>query len=487
MAERYISFSSGFIQAEGDAEGHPNEMKFRGVLVKLDVPSDRPPNGSEGHRILLPKDVAQNKLKTLIGMGLNYDPDLDAHAPRRKVGVVQNAYIQGNDLWVEGVIWKHDFPEAQKDLKRTGLGMSMEVNQVQIKDCAAKIWEIENLCFLGGTILRKDAAAYHDTRAIAAARADVIERRNMSTTKKQTAKTPGSNGRSPGNGNNVIDINRVARVAAKEVAASTEKGTEEILNVLNAQTPILASIAASLETLKLSNGVTAAKGKSAQAADDDDDDEMTAKGKGTQASRNDDDDDDDDNCDDDDDDDDMDASQAIDDANNGNLPVLDDNDDDDEGKPGHINENIDQTGKGSNTTVDDKVGKTVSRAVSSAREKILSQQVLELQKQLKTSSRRTDQLEAKLSKVGTQVQAAAADTTRRSAALPADITALLSKANVDGRELQASGNKLTVDQADGILAAFEQSTNVKLDAVKRIQIKNQLSETGLLDDGRISR
>jgi hypothetical protein len=248
-----------------------------------------------------------------------------------------------------------------------------------------------------------------------------------------------------------------------------------------------------LETLKLTAGTTEKVAKPAE----------TTTGKTVTSKASDDDMDDDDcdcdpddpDCDCDDEDDDMDAN-ASDDANNGDLPVLDEDEDDDTGKPGHLADDVDQTGgdKGSNTTVDDKVGKTVNRAVTSAREGVLRSKVQKLSSQLKASRQELQSrdeaiasLQKQVKKVSQQVQAAADQTSRRSVTLPNDVAVLLSKANVDGKEMLASGSKLSTEQSDGILAAFEASTGVKLDPVKRIQFKNQLQETGLLDDGRISR
>ena len=149
---RQLEMLLGSININAD-QTHPNKMRFRGVLVRLDEPSTRPPNGADGHRIFVPTDVAQKRLLTLVGMGLNYAEDLDGHAQRRKVGVIQRAYIKGKDLWVEGIVWKHDFPEAQSDLKQRNLGMSMEIGQVEVDDTQADVWVLNDFYFLGATIL----------------------------------------------------------------------------------------------------------------------------------------------------------------------------------------------------------------------------------------------------------------------------------------------------------------------------------------------
>src|ERR1017187_3799529 len=163
---------------EADAQ-HPNKLKFKGVLVRLDEASSKPPNGAAGHRIFVSTEVAKKRLGSLIGMGLNYAPDLDSHAQQRKVGVITKAWIDGKDLRVEGHVWKHDFPKAEKDLKQTGLGMSMELGDVRVDDPHADVWALDDFQFLGATILWRDSAAYNRTQAIAAR----AERRDSMATK----------------------------------------------------------------------------------------------------------------------------------------------------------------------------------------------------------------------------------------------------------------------------------------------------------------
>src|SRR5271168_3017079 len=77
---------------------HPNKMPFVGTLLILDEPSNKPPHGSEGHRIYVSTETAKKRLKSIIGTGLNYAPDLEGHAVRRKVGVITGAWIDGKEL-----------------------------------------------------------------------------------------------------------------------------------------------------------------------------------------------------------------------------------------------------------------------------------------------------------------------------------------------------------------------------------------------------
>jgi hypothetical protein len=54
--------------------GHPNREQFRGVLTLVDTPSDKPPAGSRGHRVVLTRTAAERALPSLLGMGLDYSP-----------------------------------------------------------------------------------------------------------------------------------------------------------------------------------------------------------------------------------------------------------------------------------------------------------------------------------------------------------------------------------------------------------------------------
>lgn len=167
FATSSMSISAGalvtFAQVN-EKEDHVNRLPFKGVLLVLDTASTKPPHGSRGHKIYVPKKVAQEKLDGLIGMAINYAPGgLDAHETRHKVGVITKAWIKGNQVWVSGFCWKKDFPEAMRDLKHRGLGMSMELADVYVRDEDEPVWHLEDFEFTGATILLKSAAAYYDT------------------------------------------------------------------------------------------------------------------------------------------------------------------------------------------------------------------------------------------------------------------------------------------------------------------------------------
>jgi hypothetical protein len=146
---------------------HPNRQPFHGVLTLVDVPSDRPPVGARGHRVVLTRAAAEGALASLLGMALDYSPSLDRHDSRRKVGIITRAEVLGRQLELGGYLFAKDFPEIVEKLgdrkAHADLGMSYEITDARIADMRAQIWTLTKVTFTGAAILRRDKAAYQDT------------------------------------------------------------------------------------------------------------------------------------------------------------------------------------------------------------------------------------------------------------------------------------------------------------------------------------
>lgn len=147
---------------------HPNRQPFHGVLTQVDLPSDRPPAGARGHRVVLTRAAAEGALASLLGMALDYSPSLDRHDSRRKVGIITHAEVLGKQLELGGYLFAKDFPEIVAKLAHgvkagAGLGMSYEITDARIADMRAQIWTLTKVTFTGAAILRRDKAAYQDT------------------------------------------------------------------------------------------------------------------------------------------------------------------------------------------------------------------------------------------------------------------------------------------------------------------------------------
>jgi hypothetical protein len=157
-----------------EVAGHPNRAPFRGVLTVVDMPSDKPPAGARGHRVLLTRAAAEAALPSLLGMGLDYAPSLDRHDARRKVGVITRAEIVGRNLELGGYLFAKDFPEIVREIEmaaesgngmgpRAALGMSYEIADARVMDVRANVWTLTSVTFTGAAILRRDRAAYRET------------------------------------------------------------------------------------------------------------------------------------------------------------------------------------------------------------------------------------------------------------------------------------------------------------------------------------
>jgi len=103
-----------------EVKGHPNRAGFRGVLTVVDMPSQRPPSGSKGRRVVLTRAAAEAALPTLLGMALDYAPSFDRHDQRRKVGVITSAEIVGRNLEVGGFLYAKDFPDIVEEIAKWG-------------------------------------------------------------------------------------------------------------------------------------------------------------------------------------------------------------------------------------------------------------------------------------------------------------------------------------------------------------------------------
>ena len=157
-------------------EDHPNRMPFRGVLTRVDQPSDSAPGGSGGRLINVQGRAAERALASLLGMGVNYTTAFDGHDVQAKVGVITAATLEGNAIVIEGFIYAADFPEVAASIKaqKDQLGFSFEAQQIYVADPRADVLDITALTFTGAAILLKDKAAYRSTSIAANADEEIM-------------------------------------------------------------------------------------------------------------------------------------------------------------------------------------------------------------------------------------------------------------------------------------------------------------------------
>jgi hypothetical protein len=149
-----------------EVAGHPNRVPFEGVLTLVDEPSNRPPSGARGHRVILTRAAALAALPSLLGMAVDYTPGWDGHDARRKCGIITDAEVEGSRLEVSGYLFGKDFPEVEERLRRGGadtMGMSYELADAHVADMNAAVWSLTRATFTGAAILLREKAAYRNT------------------------------------------------------------------------------------------------------------------------------------------------------------------------------------------------------------------------------------------------------------------------------------------------------------------------------------
>lgn len=151
-----------------EVHGHPNRLPFEGVLTLVDTPSDKPPSGSRGHRVLLTRPAAEAALPSLLGMAVGYKTGWDGHDARQKCGIITAAELDGRKLLVSGFVFARDFPEFGPEMEQAlttegTMGMSYELADAHVADMRASIWTLTRATFTGAAILLRDKAAYRGT------------------------------------------------------------------------------------------------------------------------------------------------------------------------------------------------------------------------------------------------------------------------------------------------------------------------------------
>jgi hypothetical protein len=523
-----------------DKSDNPNHLPFTGTLLLVDVASDKPPHGSEGHRIYVSSNAAKRAIIDLPGQAVNYQPDgLNAHASRHKVGVITKAWMEGSKVKVSGFIWVHDFPEAKILKNRSDLGMSMELANVYVKDEDADVWNLEKFDFTGGTILKKSAAAYTKTD-LAAVAAAAEEKRGASMAKhsdekkhRKVAAAHKDTGQDPNlalvvqalSGSLGPAMERAMGPVVTEIKASGQRfedGLEEIRGHLYTMQAAAQNNDEDEDDDEIVVHAARHEDASASASEEEEEaEEMEAsasssgsasmaaarkKGGGV------------DNFGDDDD-----SSSSASASDSSMEAALEDMGlEDASEEPGEVNTKGNQKGdvnKGRKTTVTDpptqgehfkgnvakgrlhsaadrggKVKKNTRHVTTSSIQAAamigdLQASVRQIRRQLKAQSAEHEVTVGKLRKKLSRVQAQAArfaELEGRHSRMSAELVNLGDKVGVDFNEARVGGQKFSVRAFDSILAAAEQS-GVILNPQQRIAMKMLADQEGLLDEGVVNR
>lgn len=142
---------------------HPNKRSFTGVLTRLDLPSDKAPGGSDGHRVLVTTEAAVAALDSLNVTPIGFGKCWTVHDYQQRCGITTEAWIEGDELRVRGYIFERDFPQVIRMIEGGKIGMSYEIATASVKDKRDDIWVLSNIIFSGAAILYADKAAYRTT------------------------------------------------------------------------------------------------------------------------------------------------------------------------------------------------------------------------------------------------------------------------------------------------------------------------------------
>ncbi len=481
-----------------EMKSHPNAMPFSGTLLLVDKSSDQPPHGADGHSIYVPKGVAEDNLKSLINMGINYEDDLSGHNPKRKVGVITNASVDGDKVNVKGLIWKKDFPEAVAAFRQNKgqLGMSMELGDVYVRDKDEPVWHLQDFHFTGATILLKDNAAYsktslaaskHFVKALAAAKSALG---NFSKGGKLMAKEKDSKKDSQSQGAILAAaisaaVDKGFKSAIEPFITASETSSKAVLETLHNISESQEALVKGLHELALAN-IDAATDGEVPTEDAPDADSVEAGTDPTMAMAR---------QDATDDQTQEDATSQGDDASEvdaeGDPTNYSSSEQGDDATPGDLNKDASSNAKSnarSGSTNLKPGGAAISKGIAAARRSTGVAQISAAAKVIRTINAEKQALVLENSRLRNRIGAVEAsleryaDRVERKSVTP-EIHALLEKSGYDTRELLASRTKLSVTDVDSMLL----NSGANLEPQMRAAFKNQLLQAGLMETGEVRR
>lgn len=171
-----------------DSTDNPDVLHFSGTVCYVDTPSDYTPHGGEtGFKTII---SSQNiDVDSLVGSGVNamwgewyQDWDLKDHDVRFKIGVIDKAWLEGNEVKVEGHLWKNDFPDVCDTIEcaKDSLGFSVEAYFDGISiDKDAMTETGTGAHFTGVAVLYKSKAAFQKTKFMCSIKEDGMEKEEV--------------------------------------------------------------------------------------------------------------------------------------------------------------------------------------------------------------------------------------------------------------------------------------------------------------------
>lgn len=504
-------------------QDHDNKLPFTGTLLLTDVPSDKPPHGSEGHRIFVSKKAALAALSGLVGQAINYQPEgLNAHASRHKVGVITKAWMEGNKVKVAGQIWIHDFPEARVLKGRKDLGMSMELSSVYVDDDEADVWVLDKFDFTGATILKKNAAAYTKTDLAAVAAAAKVSKGETMPKHKEGKEKVAAARRDTGQRGDSNSLALAIQAMGGQLSTAVQNGMNPVVAEIKASNERVLEGLEEIKGLHLiqaaseiddddEDGIVLNAAEDASASDEEEEEEMEAsasEASDMEAAQH----------DDDEEDDEEDESSAS--ASESDMEAMEDLSlEDASEEPGEVNK--DASSKGSKTKVtkppnqgEHFKGTVAKGRLHSSARKVKAQgnhvkknnpttstiqaatligdlqaSVRQMRRQMKAQALQYQQVVGKLRKKVSRLAAQAENFARlegRRSSMSHELVSLGQKVGVNFEEVRTNGQKYSVRAFDNILAAAAQA-GVELSPRQRVTMKMLAEQEGVIDDGVVDR
>ncbi|MGB3203657.1 MAG: hypothetical protein WBB28_01575 [Crinalium sp.] len=160
------------IQLEASASEDPNRRPIKGVLFRIDEPSEAIPAIGPGLPLYIPSQVAASLVNSVAGLPLDAHDSLDQHANKEIAGVMQTASIAGGDFIVHGILWPWSQNKKVQAISANAKKLGMSMNAIAKGHEATidnkKVFYIDQLRLMGANILFSKSATYKKTRLIAA-------------------------------------------------------------------------------------------------------------------------------------------------------------------------------------------------------------------------------------------------------------------------------------------------------------------------------
>lgn len=179
-----LSLGMSNIQCSFD-DKHSNKMTIVGAITKVDEPSGGAPCGANGKNVVFTKEGAEGCVKSFISMPVNctfpegfFADGTDVFTGHGDInfGVIEDAWVEGNDLMARIIAWKETFPDIAWMVMngKDALGFSIECDILESSEEEDLIY-INRFVGTGCALLWKNVAAFSDTyiRELAASRRKV--------------------------------------------------------------------------------------------------------------------------------------------------------------------------------------------------------------------------------------------------------------------------------------------------------------------------